>query len=93
MHLATFTYASDMSLLGAALAAHPVAPQRTCDGLAGPHRSGSTARSGPTSGGSTTSGRRRPTGARGLSSAGSSPQDGTLVATVAQEGLIRPLRD
>ena len=52
-------------------------------------RSGSTGRSGPTSGGSTTSSRRRRTGGRGLALARVFTQDGRLVATVAQEGLIR----
>ena len=91
---AAFTYASDMTPArrGAGRRTASTRPPRHADGLAGPHRSGSTGRSGPTSGGSTTRvavGARRP---RAGHRRGSSPQDGTLVATVAQEGLIRPRR-
>ena len=89
VHTAAFTYASDVSLLGATLAAHGGNPATDPDGLARPHDLVPPARSAPTAGGSTTSGRPPPRAPAAWPSAGSSPQDGTLVATVAQEGLIR----
>ena len=92
-HLAAFTYASDISLLGASLAAHDARPGRAPRWPRSTTRSGSTGRSAPTSGGSTTSGRRRAYGGRGLSLGRVFTQDGTLVATVAQEGLIRQRAD
>ena len=55
--------------------------------------SGSTGRSAPTSGGSTTSGRRPPRARAALAFGRVFTEDGTLVATVAQEGLIRPRSD
>jgi len=89
-HLATFTYASDVSLLGAALAAHPEH---------GPHRVQMASLDH-------TIWFHRPfradewwlydqwspsaSGGRGLALGKVFTQDGTLVATVAQEGLIRP---
>lgn len=91
-HLATFTYASDVSLLGAALAAHPDH---------GPHKVQMASLDH-------TIWFHRPfradewwlydqwspsaSGGRGLALGRIFTQDGTLVATVAQEGLIRPRR-
>lgn len=87
-HLAVFTYASDVMLLGAALAAHDVEPaavqMATLDHTIWFHR---PVRAdewwlydqwSPSAG-----------GARGLSLGRVFTQDGTLVATTAQEGLIR----
>lgn len=89
-HLATFTYASDVSLLGATLAAHPEH---------GPHKVQMASLDH-------TIWFHRPfradewwlydqwspsaSGGRGLALGRIFTQDGTLVATVAQEGLIRP---
>ena len=89
-HLATFTYASDVSLLGATLAAHPEhGPQKvqmaSLDHTIWFHRPFRADEwwlydqwSPSASGG------------RGLALGRVFTQDGTLVATVAQEGLIRP---
>lgn len=87
-HLAAFTYASDISLLGASLAAHDAHPNSiqmaSLDHTIWFHR---PFRSdewwlydqwSPSAG-----------GARGLSIGRVFTQDGTLVATTAQEGLIR----
>ncbi|KRC58916.1 acyl-CoA thioesterase II [Nocardioides sp. Root79] len=91
-HLATFTYASDVSLLGATLAAHPDhGPQKvqmaSLDHTIWFHRPFRADEwwlydqwSPSASGG------------RGLALGRVFTQDGTLVATVAQEGLIRPSR-
>ncbi|NYJ01094.1 acyl-CoA thioesterase-2 [Nocardioides thalensis] len=89
-HLATFTYASDVSLLGAALAAHGADPGKvqmaSLDHTIWFHRPFRADewwlydQWSPSAG-----------GARGLSLGRVFTQDGTLVATVAQEGLIRPL--
>jgi acyl-CoA thioesterase-2 len=89
VHLAAFTYASDMSLLGASLAAHRTNPTKvqmaSLDHTLWFHRPfradewwlydqvSPSAR-----------------GARGLSLARVFSRDGTLVASAAQEGLIRP---
>ena len=91
-HLATFTYASDVSLLGASLTAHSANPSTTMmaslDHSIWFHRPFRADEwwlydqwSPSASGG------------RGLSLGRIFQQDGTLVATVAQEGLIRPRRD
>ncbi len=88
-HIATFTYASDVSLLGASLAAHETDPtsvqMASLDHTIWFHRPFRTDEwwlydqwSPSASGG------------RGLSLGRVFTQDGTLVATVAQEGLIRP---
>nr|WP_141007657.1 acyl-CoA thioesterase II [Nocardioides humi] len=91
-HLATFTYASDVSLLGATLSAHPEhGPDRvqmaSLDHTIWFHRPFRADEwwlydqwSPSASGG------------RGLALGRVFTQDGTLVATVAQEGLIRPRR-
>ncbi|MDN4175301.1 acyl-CoA thioesterase II [Nocardioides sp. SOB77] len=90
-HLGTFAYASDISLLGAALAAHPADPSSTMmaslDHTIWFHRPFRADEwwlydqwSPSASGG------------RGLSLGRVFTEDGTLVATVAQEGLIRPRR-
>jgi len=90
-HLAAFTYASDVSLLGASLAAHDANPAKTqmasLDHTIWFHRPFRVDEwwlydqwSPSASGG------------RGLSFGHVYQQDGTLVATVAQEGLIRPRR-
>ncbi len=88
-HLATFTYASDVSLLGAALAAHEADPttvqMASLDHTIWFHRPFRADewwlydQWSPSAG-----------GARGLSLGRVFTQDGTLVATTAQEGLIRP---
>jgi acyl-CoA thioesterase-2 len=88
-HLATFTYASDVSLLGAALAAHDTDPTKvqmaSLDHTIWFHRPFRADewwlydQWSPSAG-----------GGRGLSLGRVFTQDGTLVATVAQEGLIRP---
>jgi acyl-CoA thioesterase-2 len=88
-HLATFTYASDVSLLGAALAAHDTDPtalqMASLDHTIWFHRPFRADewwlydQWSPSAG-----------GGRGLSLGRVFTQDGTLVATVAQEGLIRP---
>lgn len=87
-HLAAFTYASDVSLLGAALAAHEADPttvqMASLDHTIWFHRPFRADewwlydQWSPSAG-----------GARGLSLGRVFTQDGTLVATVAQEGLIR----
>ncbi len=90
-HLGLFTYASDVSLLGAALAAHDTSPARTMmaslDHTIWFHRPFRADEwwlydqwSPSASGG------------RGLALGRVYTEDGTLVATVAQEGLIRPMR-
>ncbi len=91
VHLAAFTYASDMSLLGASLAAHPVSPAKvqmaSLDHTLWFHRPFRADewwlydQVSPSA-----------TGARGLSLARVFTQDGRLVASAAQEGLIRPRR-
>lgn len=89
-HLATFTYASDVSLLGATLAAHPgYGPGRvqmaSLDHTIWFHRPFRADewwlydQWSPSA-----------QGGRGLALGRIFTQDGALVATVAQEGLIRP---
>lgn len=91
-HIAAFTYASDISLLGASLAAHAVPAHRTqmasLDHTIWFHR---PIRAdewwlydqwSPSA-----------SGARGLSIGRVFSRDGLLLATVAQEGLIRPPRE
>jgi len=89
-HLAVFAYASDVSLLGASLTAHDASPSRTqmasLDHTIWFHQPFRADEwwlydqwSPSASGG------------RGLALGRVFTQDGTLVATVAQEGLIRPL--
>ncbi|WP_278259699.1 acyl-CoA thioesterase domain-containing protein [Nocardioides convexus] len=91
-HLATFTYASDVSLLGATLAAHPddgpdKVQMASLDHTIWFHRPFRADewwlydQWSPSA-----------SGARGLALGRIFTQDGTLVATVAQEGLIRPRR-
>ena len=90
-HLAAFTYASDMSLLGAALTPHRVQPPKvqmaSLDHTIWFHRPFRADewwlydQHSPSA-----------QGGRGLSLARVFTQDGRLVATVAQEGLIRPAR-
>ncbi|GAA4689640.1 acyl-CoA thioesterase II [Nocardioides nanhaiensis] len=90
-HLATFTYASDVSLLGASLAAHETDPTRvqmaSLDHTIWFHRPFRADewwlydQWSPSA-----------QGARGLSLGRVYTTDGTLVATVAQEGLIRPVK-
>jgi acyl-CoA thioesterase-2 len=88
-HLATFTYASDVSLLGATLAAHDTDPTKvqmaSLDHTIWFHRPFRADewwlydQWSPSA-----------MGGRGLSIGRVFTQDGTMVATVAQEGLIRP---
>lgn len=88
-HLAAFTYASDVSLLGASLAAHPTNPSHvqmaSLDHTIWFHRPFRVDdwwlydQQSPSA-----------SGARGFSFGRVFTRDGTLVATVAQEGLIRP---
>ncbi|MEQ6900748.1 acyl-CoA thioesterase II [Nocardioides sp. YIM 152588] len=91
-HLATFTYATDVTLLGVSLAAHDTNPAKvqmaSLDHTIWFHRPFRADEwwlydqwSPSASGG------------RGLSMGRVFAQDGTLVATVAQEGLIRPNAD
>jgi acyl-CoA thioesterase-2 len=91
-HLATFTYASDVSLLGATLAAHPdngpdKVQMASLDHTIWFHRPFRADewwlydQQSPSA-----------SGGRGLALGRIVTQDGTLVATVAQEGLIRPRR-
>ena len=91
VHLAAFTYASDVSLLGSTLAAHPVSPSSvqmaSLDHTIWFHRpfradewwlydqESPSAENG-----------------RGLSPGRVFASDGRLVATVAQQGIIRPKR-
>ena len=92
VHLAAFTYASDVSLLGATLAAHGVSPSKiqmaSLDHSIWFHRPFRADewwlydQASPAA-----------VGARGLAFGRVFTQDGTLVATVAQEGLIRPRRE
>ena len=92
VHLAAFTYASDVSLLGSTLAAHGVNPSKTqmasLDHTIWFHRPFRADewwlydQVSPAA-----------VGARGLAFGRIFTQDGTLVATVAQEGLIRPRSD
>jgi acyl-CoA thioesterase II len=91
-HLAAFTYASDISLLGASLAAHDADPTRTqmasLDHTVWFHRPFRADewwlydQWSP-----------RAFGGRGLSIGRVFTEDGILVASVAQEGLIRQRRD
>jgi acyl-CoA thioesterase II len=92
VHLAAFTYASDVSLLGSTLAAQAVNPAETqmasLDHSIWFHRPFRADRwwlydqTSPAA-----------QGARGLAFGRVFTQDGTLVATAAQEGLIRPRSD
>ena len=89
VHLAAFTYASDVSLLGASLAAHDADPTKTqmasLDHTIWFHRPFRVDewwlydQFSPSA-----------SGARGLSLGRVFLADGTLVASLAQEGLIRP---
>ncbi len=91
VHLAAFTYASDMSLLGATLAAHDTKPHdimmASLDHTIWFHRPFRADdwwlydQHSPSA-----------QGGRGLAFAEVYTQDGQLVASVAQEGLIRPRR-
>ncbi|MEP7736745.1 acyl-CoA thioesterase II [Nocardioides sp. 31GB23] len=88
-HLAAFTYASDISLLGATLAAHPIGPEQiqmaSLDHTIWFHQPFRADewwlydQVSPAA-----------HGGRGLAIGRVFTQDGSLVATVAQEGLIRP---
>ena len=91
-HMAAFAYTSDISLLGAALAAHDADPARTMMASLDhtiwfhrPFRADQWWLYDQWS--------PRAYGSRGLSLGRVFTQDGTLVATVAQEGLIRKRRD
>ena len=91
LHLGAFTFASDISLLGAAVAAHPVMPDQvqmaSLDHAIWFHRPFRADewwlydQESPAA-----------AGGRGLSFGRVFTQDGVLVATVAQEGIIRPRR-
>jgi acyl-CoA thioesterase II len=91
IHAAAFTYASDVSLLGSTLAAHEVTPPRvqmaSLDHTVWFHRPFRADewwlydQWSPSA-----------QGGRGLALGRVFTRDGTLVATVAQEGLIRPRR-
>ncbi len=93
IHNAAFTYISDFSLLGASLIPHGVhigsgdVQPASLDHTIWFHRPIAADRwllydqTSPSA-----------SGARGLSTARVFSEDGTLVATVAQEGLIRPVR-
>ncbi len=91
VHLAAFTYASDMSLLGATMAAHDADPAKVLMASLDhtiwfhqPFRADDWwlyDQASPSA-----------SGGRGLATARVFTPDGGLVATVAQEGLIRPRR-
>lgn len=93
LHNAAFTYISDLSLLGASLVPHgefigsPHVQPASLDHTIWFHRPIAADQwllydqTSPSA-----------SGARGLSTARVFSQDGTLVATVAQEGLIRPVK-
>lgn len=93
VHNAAFTYISDLSLLGASLVPHgqfigsPVVQPASLDHTIWFHRPIAADQwllydqTSPSA-----------SGARGLSTARVFSQDGTLVATVAQEGLIRHIK-
>ena len=87
--VAAFPFASDVSLLGATLAAHPVAPHKTqmasLDHTIWFHRPFRADRWWLYDQWSPSA-----QSARGLAIGRVFTEDGTLVATVAQEGLIRP---
>lgn len=87
-HLAAFTFASDVSLLGATLAAHPVSPHEvqmaSLDHTIWFHRPFRADRWWLYDQWSPSA-----QSARGLALGQVFTEDGTLVATVAQEGLIR----
>jgi acyl-CoA thioesterase-2 len=91
VHAAAFTYASDVSLLGATLAAHRADPTNTqmasLDHSIWFHRPFRADRWWLYDQWSPSA-----QGARGLAIGRVFTQDGALVATVAQEGLIRPRR-
>jgi len=91
-HLACFTYASDVSLLGASLAAHDANPadiqMASLDHTIWFHRPFRADEWWMYDQWSPSAG-----GARGLSLGHVWQSDGTLVATVAQEGLIRHRAD
>jgi acyl-CoA thioesterase-2 len=91
VHAAAFTYASDVSLLGAALAAHRADHTNTqmasLDHSIWFHRPFRADRWWLYDQWSPSA-----QGARGLAIGRVFSEDGTLVATVAQEGLIRPRR-
>ena len=92
IHVAAFTYASDVSLLGSTLAVHDVNPAKTqmasLDHTLWFHRPFRADewwlydQWSPSA-----------QGARGLAFGRIFTSDGTLVVTAAQEGLIRPRRD
>jgi acyl-CoA thioesterase-2 len=92
VHAAAFTYASDVSLLGATLAAHGADPAKTqmasLDHAIWFHRPFRADQWWLYDQWSPSA-----HGARGLALGKVFTQDGTLVATVAQEGLIRPRED
>lgn len=91
-HLASFTFASDISLLGATMAAHPVSPHHvqmaSLDHTVWFHRPFRADRWWLYDQWSPSA-----QGARGLALGRVFTEDGELVATVAQEGLIRPRRE
>ena len=88
-HVAAFTFASDVSLLGATLAAHPVSPHEvqmaSLDHTIWFHRPFRADRWWLYDQWSPSA-----QSARGLALGRIFTEGGTLVATVAQEGLIRP---
>ncbi|MXG88615.1 acyl-CoA thioesterase domain-containing protein [Nocardioides flavescens] len=92
VHLAAFTYASDISLLGASLAAHRVTPatvkMASLDHTVWFQRPLRTDRWWLYDQWSPTA-----FGGRGLAFGNVFSEDGTLVATAAQEGMIRSRRD
>ncbi len=92
VHQALFTFASDVSLLGASLAAHPVTPNEvqmaSLDHTIWFHRPFRVDRWWLYDQWSPSA-----QGGRGLSFGGVFLPNGTLGASVAQEGIIRPRRD
>ena len=92
VHAAALTFVSDLTLLSAGFA-RLGGGWRTSSARASTTRCGSTSRCAPTSGSSTRPTARRPPAGTALCFGQIWAADGTHVATVAQEGLIRSLED
>ena len=93
IHQCVLAYASDMTLLDAALIPHgQTYSTRTSWRRASTTRCGFIVRSAPTNGCSTRRTARISAARAASPGARSSPSDGTLVASVAQEGLLRQRR-
>ena len=91
LHQCVLAYASDMTLLDTSTLPHAIVwcERARSRSRASTTRCGSTARSAPTTGCSTRRRARAPSGARGFNRGSVFTRAGELVASVAQEGLIR----